>query len=259
MRTSNLRSFLLISAAAMLTGCAGFSSLSTTTPVAAPTGFSLRGMHGVVHGGQQPIGYASLQIYQAGNSGYGTGATPLIPAGSYYAGGASGCISSGTQTCYSNVVTDATGNFSITNDYTCAKGTQVYLASTGGQPTTGVANAAVDLLAWLGLCDNVGAGTNVNMNEVTTVGTVWALTAFMPSTGSGISPLNIGSSSTNPVGLVNAFSDIPSLVNIAGGSALASSSGITLPTAQVNTLANILAACINSGGASSSACSALFA
>jgi len=63
-----------------LTGCSGFTSTAPTTiPVMMPAA----SLHGTVHGGQQPITGSTLQLYAAGNSGYGigyhSGASGLIP------------------------------------------------------------------------------------------------------------------------------------------------------------------------------------
>jgi streptogramin lyase len=76
------------------------------------------------------------------------------------------------------------------------------------------------------------------------VATVWALAPFM----TGIA--NIGTSSTNTAGLVNAFAAINELVTTANGTTPGPTlpSGATLPTTELNTLADILEQCINSGG-----------
>jgi streptogramin lyase len=260
MRISTLRSVTLLFTAATLAGCAGFSG-NTAKSVSVPGTSSIKDVHGLVHGGQQPIGYATVQLYQAGATGYGAGAVGLIPSASYSPGGASGCVSSGSspaQSCYPYPVTDANGNFDITGDYTCTKGTDLYFAATGGNPTTGVPNTASALMAGLGLCDNIGSQTYTTMNEVTTIGTVYALAAFMPVTGASISPLSIGASSTNQAGLASAFADVNTLVSTANGTAMASTASLTLPTTEINTLGDILAACINSGGNTSASCSTLF-
>jgi hypothetical protein len=96
-------------ASLFLAGCSGFTS---TAPVTVP-GVALRG---TVHGGQQPISNATLQLYAAGSTGYGS-------AYSY---------SSGTSLLGTHVVTtNANGGFSITGDYTCPSSTtEVYLVAT---------------------------------------------------------------------------------------------------------------------------------
>ncbi len=216
-----------ISAAVLImTGCAGsVSSVSST-----PGTISLKGLHGIAHGGQQPVVSSSIQIYQAGASGYGAGATALL----------------GTP-----VLTDSNGNFTITQSYHCTSGTQVYIVATGGQPLTGVTNSAVALMAGLGLCDNLSSSTYTVINEVTTVASVWSLAPFMTGT-------NIGAPSTNAAGLANAFADINTLVNTSSGFAYSSTTGVALPNAEINTIANSLAACINTSGPSSTGCYNLF-
>jgi hypothetical protein len=203
------------------------SSLSST-----PVSVTPAGLHGTAHGGQQPVAYSTIQLYQAGtgSSGYGAGATALLS---------------------SPVSTDANGNFKITQTYHCTPGSQVYLTATGGQPIPNTTNSALALMAGLGLCDNLGSSTFTDINEVTTVATVWALAPFM-------SGVNIGAPSSNAAGLASAFADINTLVNTTTGAANVSTSGVTLPTAELNTIANSIAACINTSGPTIAGCSNLF-
>jgi streptogramin lyase len=69
----------------------------------------------------------------------------------------------------------------------------------------------------------------------------------------------LGTSSTNSQGLVNAFATVGNLANTGNGTAPGPTlpSGATAPTSKLNTLADILAPCINSNGISG-ACSTLF-
>jgi hypothetical protein len=75
----------------------------------------------------------------------------------------------------------------------------VYLVAIGstaqGQSTP---NTAIALSAPLGLCGTLRP--SVTINEVTTIATVWALNQFADPSGA-----TIGTSSTNPAGLANAF------------------------------------------------------
>src|ERR1700679_2472118 len=100
----------------------------------APSSSSLSGgqLRGSVHGGQQPITGAAIQLYAAGTAGYGSSGKPLLTT---------------------SVTTDATGSFSITGDYTCPSSTsQLYIVATGGNPglARGTNNAATALMAALG-------------------------------------------------------------------------------------------------------------
>jgi streptogramin lyase len=223
-------------ALAALTGC----GVAPAGPV------SLRGaaLHGTVHGGQNPVSGSTIQLYAAGSTGYGSAYT--------YAAGTS-LLGNNT------VTTDSSGNFDITSDYTCpTAATEVYLVSSQGNPGLSSGNNAnLALMAALGPCGNLSSSTNIIVNELTTVASVWALSPFM----TGIA--NIGTSATNAVGLTNAFASVNKLVNTSTGlvSGPALPAGAVVPAAKLNTLANILAACVNSGGGvtgDKSACGYLF-
>jgi hypothetical protein len=198
-------------------------------------------LRGVVHGGQQPITGASIQLYAAATTGYGASATPLLT---------------------SSVVTDATGSFTITGDYACPSATsQLYIVARGGNPglAPGTNNAASVLMTALGPCSLHGSeytldpSSFITINEVTTVASVYALAPFM-----GGDATHLGTSSTNAVGLANAFLTVNNLVNTTTGTALSvtPAGNGTPPQAAINTLANIVASCVNSDG-TGSPCAAL--
>jgi hypothetical protein len=107
-------------------------------------------------------------------------------------------------------------------------------------------------MAALGPCGNLNANTFATIDEVTTVASAWALTPFL---GSGA---QVGTSSTNLKGLANAFANVNNLVNLSNGTSPGSAApqGSVIPVSKINTLANILASCVNSSG--SGACNALF-
>jgi hypothetical protein len=87
----------------LLGGCAQNQPGKVTEPLA---------RHSSVHGGQQPVSGATLQLYAVGTTGDGSAATPLL-----------------TQA----VTSDANGNFDITGGYTCpSASTLVYITATGG-------------------------------------------------------------------------------------------------------------------------------
>jgi hypothetical protein len=165
-----------------LTGCGGLQQQGTTPAIV--QGVAL---HGSIHGGQQPVSGANVQFYAAGSTGYGS--AYLYPNGA-------------TSLLGTNVVTsDGGGGFSISNDYTCpSPTTQVYLVATGGNPGLGTGtNANLAMMVALGPCGLLSSATDVNVNEMTTVATVWALSPFM----TGI--VNIGTSAGNAQGLTCGF------------------------------------------------------
>jgi hypothetical protein len=96
----------------------------------------------------------------------------------------------------------------------------------------------------LGACSNLKPSTNIMVNELTTVATVWALSRFMNGYA------NVGTSAGNAAGLTNAFAVIPELVDTSAGTmpGPALPANALLPTAELNTLADALAACVNSAG-----------
>ncbi len=202
-------------------------------------------LHGVVHGGQQAISSASIQLFAAGTSGYGTGAVSLLT---------------------NPVATDGNGAFTITGDYTCpGANSQLYLVARGGNPGLpgGANNTAMAEMAALGPCTlysghyTLDPSQLVVVNEVTTVAAVYSLRGFMsPATS------QIGTSSGNATGLANAFVTANNLASVLAGQAVATTpaGNGTAPQATVNALANSIAACVNTNGstAAGSACGSLF-
>jgi trimeric autotransporter adhesin len=174
--------------------------------------------HNGVHGGQQPVSGATLQLYVVGTTGDGSAATPLL-----------------TRT----VTSDANGYFDITGAYTCpSPSTLVYITATGGNPGLGAGtnNAAIALMAALGTCGSLQTSTIININELTTVAAVWPLAPFISSYSS------IGSGTADAAALASAFTLASEYVNTTTGTApgLNVPAGTTIPVAQLNTLADIL-------------------
>jgi hypothetical protein len=227
--------FCLLSLSLSVLGC------NAGSPANAPmTGPQLRGS---VHGGQQSVVGATIQLYAAGTSGYGAGAVPLLSA---------------------PVLSDVNGAFSITGQYICpSSSSQLYIVATGGNPGFGTPanNPSLALMTALGPCSLHGSQYTldpndfVSINEVTTVASVYALAGFMDETSG-----QIGASATNSIGIANAFQTVSNLVNIATGQSLITTpaGNGAVPQAEINTLANIIATCVNSSG-SGSECVALFA
>jgi len=187
------------------------------------SGVSLRGM---VHGGQQPISGATLQLYAASGAGDGVAATPLLSK---------------------TVKSDGDGVFNITGLYTCPTASSlVYLVASGGNPglAAGTNNRAATLMAALGACGDLSASTYVVINEMTTVAAVWSLAPFMNSYAA------LGAGTADEAKLALAFAQASHLVNTATGTAPGAGlpTGYTVPLAEMNTIADVLAVCINSAG-----------
>jgi len=212
-------------------------------------------INGLVHGGQQPVSGSTVQLYAVGNTGNGSAASPLIPSSEYYLGGGNGCVPA-TSTCYTSVLSDSNGNFTLTGDYTCpASNTSVpvYIVAKGGNPglmPASTNNPALVMVVALGPCNNLSSSTYVVINEVTTAAAAWALAPFMSSYA------NVGSSSTNSLGIANAFLNARLLVNTQTGLAATLPSTQTIESGKLYALADALAPCVNSDG--TTGCSTLF-
>jgi hypothetical protein len=240
------RTALLCATAVPLALLSGCSMTSTATPDNSLD--SSAGISGIVHGGRQPIVDATVTLWAAGNAGYGSAATAL-----------------GTTT------TDSNGNFSFHTGtgatYSCpsvsssTESQYIYITSSGGQPTPSVTNTSAALMLALGNCSTVlAANPSVVVNEVTTVASMFALQQFFSPSGSGMG--NFGTSATNTTGLANAFATVNNLIAASSGTANLSSTAtgtvagyatnpvvtITPEYMKINTMANALAACVNTNG-----------
>jgi hypothetical protein len=261
-------SAVALTAVALFTsGCTGFTDAvhSDTIPT---TGAAIQG---IVHGGRQPIVGAHVYLYAVGSGGYGAGATSLLNS-SVVTNNPGFEGQDGSSNYY--VITNGSGSFTITGDYPCTGNPLVYLLASGGNSidSTGStdANSATMLAAPLGACSSLSSGTTVTINEVTTAATAIALGQFFITSPTAAPTDNIGTSSTNSVGLTNAFATVNNLVNTSTGVAGATTSPLTgsggsvtvaPETSKLNTIANILAACVNTTGtigSPSTNCSNLF-
>jgi sugar lactone lactonase YvrE len=225
-------------ASSLLTGCS-----SGTARVATPQ-VQGSGMSGSVHGGNQPVSGATIQIYAPGTTGYGSTATPLV---------------TGTP-----LLTGPDGSFTFGNrGLSCPSGPggrdRLYLTATGGDPGFGggANNDALFLMTIIDNCQTLNASSFFSVSEVSTVASIYALAQFMnPTTGS------IGAYGSSATGLHNAFDLAVTLFNPSTGLAhvtTPSGGGNGLvPQTTIDTLANIITPCVNSSGSTSAACAALF-
>jgi hypothetical protein len=197
------------------------------------------GRHGLVHGGQQPVTGATIQLYAVGTTGDGSASTPLLsPA----------------------PTSDANGGFNISGAYTCpSPSSLVYIVASGGNPglPPGTNNAALSMMAALGPCGNLSPSTFIYINELTTVAAVYPLAPYMTSSSA------VGSAPGDAAALAAAFTLASYFANTATGTTPGTGipAGTTVPVEQINTIGNILATCINSTGGVSgdnTACGTLF-
>jgi len=226
-------SFALLAGLPIITGCA------VGTPLApSDSAITMTGLSGKVHGGQQPIYGATIDILAAGTgTGYGAGAATIL----------TGPV----------VKTAADGSFNINGNFSCPSGSsQIYLTATGGDPTGldngSINNSAIKLAAALGPCSNLSTSTFISVNEVTTVAAAFGLGQFFG--GFGTAADSIGAPSTNVIGLTNAFATAHNVASTGTGIVAPTSAAsgtnyyvVANDQSKINTMANILADCINQG------------
>jgi streptogramin lyase len=250
-----LSSAFALSLAALLSGCANNVGAGVET-ASSQSGAAVH-VFGQVHGGQQPVAGATIQLYTVGTAGLKSASHALISATLTTSDGTGSGDSNANPGNANNTL--PVGNFTLpAGSYSCTgatPGTEVYLVASGGNPGSGT-NPNLTLVAALGSCATLLANastTFVNINEITTVAAAYALAPFATDL------THIGATST-PSGLLNAFANAAALANTASGTAggVSLPSGAVVPVATLNTLADIIATCVNSTGASSPTCTTLF-
>ena len=196
---------------------------------------------GMVHGGQQPVSSANIQLYTVGNQGVGSAAIPMLNT---------------------TVISKGDGTFNISGAYTCGLsgdgktittgGDQVYIVATDGNPglAPSTDNKAIAMMAALGPCENLPSVSYIEINELTTVAAAWALAPFMTSA------TQVGATSTNPDGIQNAFLDAALLVDTTSGQPATLPNNLSIETDKLIALADAIANCVNSDGGSG--CTPLF-
>lgn len=158
-----------------------------------------------------------------------TGSTPVTGATlNVYA------ATSGAPTLLATTTTDSSGSFSVRVNPPASGDAVIYVRATGGS-VGGTPNNAIDLVAVLGPASGIGHHNAVTVNELTTVAAAWSLAHF----------INAGAISGPLPELQNASATVPNLVNLRnGGDASFLTSGANSPQ-RLNTVANIIAACVN--------------
>jgi hypothetical protein len=217
--------FLLL----LVAGC------SQTSVQVQPVVLAGKGM-GSVFGGQQPIANAVIQLYAVGTAGDGSAARPLLSK---------------------EVVTDGSGRFDLTGLYDCTGVSEVYVTAMGGEPSLNLSNPEIALMTALGACGSLTSATVIEVNELTTAAATNALSRYMRSA------TEVGSGVGDAGSLTAAFVLAGELVNTATGTAPGADvpTGYGVPVEEINTLADIVAACVNSAGGAAgdgSACGDFF-
>ena len=224
-----------------------------------------------MHGGQNPVANATVTLYAAGDEGIF-----IYPISEEL-----GPFGFSLPVVVATTTTDASGNYNI-DSFTCPEvetspdpydpaygSPETYIVATGGDSGSGT-NSAIAMMAAIGPCDQIQNSTVVNINELTTIAAEWALQQFADSSGQDISAplLDLGGLANAYVTIANLVEQDPSDLSVSGGpsSFLPTAAQCSSMSAPVNcdglkrldTLADIIAACVNSSGPTSTACATLF-
>jgi hypothetical protein len=256
--TGSKRNLLALMASSVIFS-AGCANMSSTAPVVNSLS-SPATLSGRVHGGNQPVVGATVTLWYAGQkSGFPATLAATTTTDS------SGAFS----------FTKGTGGDGTTSTYTCPTTVGdplVYVRALGGNSQnneTSMSNTAAGFIAIYGSCAALSASNFVYMSEVTTVATMAAVQQFFDPTNDTVSadgtgqqraivgnlPNTIALLASSTTGLVASPTTIP-----AAGGNIASTVTLTAApeAAKINTLANIISACVNGATAADPNCTALF-
>ena len=223
-----------------LSGCGSDMSSSADIPNQSSMNFN-----GIAHGGQQPLNGSHIYLFAMNQTTYGGASTSLLTS------------STGHSDAIGNyVLTDSAGDFNIAGDFTCTAGTYLYLYALGGDPQLGgtASNLSAGMLAVLGSCAKINSISFVWMDEVSTIASAYALAGFATDATHIGGPTSTTLQLSNLGNAVNTSSNIENLATGLPLSTTPAGNG-TVPVSEINTLADVLASCINSTG---SLCTALF-
>ncbi|MES2393961.1 MAG: hypothetical protein V4555_20160 [Acidobacteriota bacterium] len=230
---------------------------------------------GQLNGGRQPIIGAHIFVFAAGttaDAGPGIAASASNKSTSLLTNSSAAGFpttqdltgSALTNPTYGDyyVTTNAFGQFSLGGEYTCTQGTQVYLYALGGDTGAGTNNSAAGLLGVLGQCPASGTMATLTptvvMNEVSTIAAAYALSGY----ATDATHVSSKGSTLALTGIANSFANAAMLYDISGatnnGTAnifLPGNTGNSVVAYKgINSLANSLAACVNSSGSTSTQC-----
>lgn len=234
MRLNTMALGLLFPAAALLTGCGAGPLVS---PSASAANSSSHTITGKVHGGQLPVTGSKIALYTFGSSGYGSRGQLLAVS-----------------------TTDSSGYFNIDPaSISCpTPDAPVYILSIGGNPGTRN-NNAIELGAGLGRCADA-ANYFVTINEISTVALAYTFSHFFGVSGTdGNSPDSFGAPASQTQVISNGVQGtLPTLIDIVNSYPHPNTATFNFEGAKLISLANILGACVNSGGPTSGFCQNLF-
>jgi hypothetical protein len=261
--TGSKRNLLALMASSVIFS-AGCANMSSTAPVVNSLS-SPATLSGKVHGGNQPVVGATVTLWYMGQAGM-----PGSPA-----------------TLAATTTTDSSGSFSFTKDtsggthdgttdiYACPTTVGdpvVYVRALGGNSQnngTTTSNTAAGFIAIYGSCATLSASNSVYMSEVTTVATMAAVQQFFDPTNDTLSADGtfqqrgiVGNLPNTIALLANSTTGLAAsqtIIQAAGGNIASTVTLTATPESEkINTLANIISACVNAATSGDHNCNTLF-
>ncbi len=259
---------LLASAAVATTGCSNM----TSTAASGGGAVAAAKVGGKIHGGNQPVSGAAVNLYFASQATFAAGAKLVATTTSSADGNGSFSF---------NKITGAP-NDGTSNNFSCPTSASanpyVYVVAKGGTTvnTPGATpNTDAEFIAPMGRCADINASTSIYMSEVVTVATMAAIHQYMnPTATSAPIESTIGSDGifVSDLGLSHSFDNVSLMASLSTGlgntsvtragngpSATAVTMTISPELAKINQLANILSACINQTAGGSTTCASIYA
>jgi streptogramin lyase len=236
----------------------------TQTASVAPTAQKVI-LNGSVYGGSLPIVGAHVYLFAANTQGFAGQGVVSAPSNASVSLLQAAANTSADTNGNFYVTTGNNGTFSLTGDYAaCTPGQQLYLFSSGGNAGAGV-NSAIGMMAIIGGCTATypNASTRITVNEMSTVAAAYSIAGFASDATHIADDEAILTNPTAAIaqaGMANAFANSANLVNLASATALNTTPGGngTIPTTLLNTIASILANCVQTSGPTSPSCAELF-
>jgi hypothetical protein len=227
-------------------GAVTVTAASTANPMAASTAAITVGaasqvvLNGSVMAGHEPVSGASIYVYAAGVSGYGSASTLLNASPE------------------SAALSREDGSFIVMGSEPCpSPSSQIYLVADSGNAGGGV-NSSLAFMEALGPCDKLSSLGNTTVNEASTVASAYALSGFLKDA------THLGAPSDDSTALASSFALVNDLVNSTTGEARNITPAGNGQPAQstTNMLSDMLNRCAQTSGGESgdgSACGNLFA
>ncbi len=252
----------------LLSGCSSGLNFANAGN-GSPESVQINGFKGAVHGGQAAIDGSAVCLFDIGDtSGDAAGyAAAISPAPST-------CTGSNTpsgQLLAAATSSGSGGSWSMAGPINCTAGDELYFVAIGGYPYQSAANSnsALVMTSVAGPCGSQFSSA-FDIDEVSTVVTEYALSGFASDYQ------HLGTSTTNTLGLTNAFATVNNLISLSSGLPYTNTPAYNTPPTNatpdvfssivgydlINTLGNVLSLCVNGaapgGGGTPSQCSTLF-